>query len=80
MLLKDPLKVLGSGNVVPVVSSKVLQAEGPAFARTINRVSKLLTLQAIRQLNAAVDIYNEDPAAVAQQFLAAYGLAPSGTG
>jgi len=80
VLLKDPLKVLGWGNVVPVVSSRVLQAEGPAFAATINRVSKLLTLQAIRQLNAAVDIYNEDPAAVAQQFLAAYGLAPEGTG
>jgi osmoprotectant transport system substrate-binding protein len=80
VLLKDPLKVLGWGNVVPVVSSKVLQAEGPSFAATINRVSKLLTLQAIRQLNAAVDIYNEDPTAVAQQFLAAHGLAPGGTG
>jgi osmoprotectant transport system substrate-binding protein len=80
VLLKDPLKVLGWGNVVPVISSKVLQAEGPAFATTINRVSELLTLQAIRQLNAAVDIYNEDPAAVAQQFLAAHGLAPSSTG
>jgi osmoprotectant transport system substrate-binding protein len=80
VLLKDPLKVLGWGNVVPVVSSQVLQAEGPAFAATINRVTKLLTLQAIRQLNAAVDIYNEDPAAVAQQFLAAHGLAPGSTG
>jgi osmoprotectant transport system substrate-binding protein len=80
VLLKDPLKVLGWGNVVPVVSSKVLQAEGPAFARTINRVSKLLTLPAIRQLNAAVDVYNEDPAAVAQQFLAAHGLAPATSG
>ena len=77
VLLKDPMKVLGWGNVVPVVSAKVLQAEGPAFAKTINRVSKLLTLQAIRQLNAAVDIYNEDPSAVAQQFLAAHGLAPA---
>jgi osmoprotectant transport system substrate-binding protein len=75
VLLKDPLDVLGHGNVVPVVSAKAIQAEGPAFAATINRVSSLLTLQAIRQLNAAVDIYNEDPAAVAQQFLAAHGLA-----
>ncbi|HEY2161271.1 MAG TPA: glycine betaine ABC transporter substrate-binding protein [Solirubrobacteraceae bacterium] len=80
VLLKDPQNVLGWGNVVPVVSAQVLQAEGPAFAATINRVSKLLTLQAIRQLNAAVDVYNEDPAAVAQQFLAAHGLAPAGTG
>jgi osmoprotectant transport system substrate-binding protein len=80
VLLKDPLDVLGRGNVVPVVSARAIQAEGPAFAATINRVSALLTLQTIRQLNAAVDIYNEDPAAVAQQFLAANGLAPDGTG
>jgi osmoprotectant transport system substrate-binding protein len=80
VLLKDPQKVLGWGNVVPAVSAQVLQAEGPAFAATINRVSKLLTLQAIRQLNAAVDVYNEDPAAVATQFLAAHGLAPAGSG
>ncbi len=79
VLLKDPLDVLGRGNVVPVVSAKVLAAEGPAFAATINHVSALLTVQAIRQLNADVDVYNEDPAAVAQQFLAAHGLAPAGT-
>jgi osmoprotectant transport system substrate-binding protein len=77
VLLKDPLDVLGRGNVVPVVSTRAIAAEGPAFAATINRVSALLTVQAIRQLNAAVDIYNEDPAAVAQQFLAAHGLAPA---
>ena len=53
--------------------------EGPAFVATINRVSALLTLQAIRQLNAAVDLSGEDPAAVAQQFLAAHGLAPAST-
>jgi len=79
VLLKDPLNVLGWGNVVPVVSTQVVQAEGPAFVATINRVSALLTLQAIRQLNAAVDLSGEDPAAVAQQFLAAHGLAPAST-
>jgi osmoprotectant transport system substrate-binding protein len=79
VLLQDPLKVLGWGNVVPVVSEKVLQAEGPAFADTINRVSALLSLQAIRQLNAAVDLSGEDPAAVAQQFLVAHGLVPATT-
>jgi osmoprotectant transport system substrate-binding protein len=77
VLMKDPLKVLGWGNVVPVVSAKVLQAEGPAFAATINRVTALLSLQAIRELNAAVDLSGEDPAAVAKQFLVAHGLAPA---
>ncbi len=79
VLLKDPLRVLGWGNVVPVVSAKVMQAEGPAFADTINRVSALLSLQAIRQLNAAVDLSGEDPAAVAQQFLVAHGLVSAPT-
>ena len=79
VLLKDPLKVLGWGNVVPVVSSRVLDAEGPAFAATINRVSALLSLQVIRQLNAAVDLSGEDPAAVAQQFLVAHGLVSAST-
>ena len=79
VLLQDPLRVLGWGNVVPVASAKVLQAEGPAFAETINRVSALLSLQAIRQLNAAVDLSGEDPAAVAQQFLVANGLVPAST-
>ena len=55
-LLRDPEHVFGWGNVVPVASAKVLDAEGPAFAATINRVSALLTLPAMRQLNAAVDV------------------------
>lgn len=73
-LLKDPLKVLGWGNVVPVVSAQALEAEGPAFAATINRVSALLTTLVMRQLNAAVDISGENPATVAKDFLVAHGL------
>ena len=63
----------------PVVPIKVVQAEGPQFAATINRVTALLTTSTIRQLNAAVDVDNQDPAAVATQFLVAHGLmtAPS---
>jgi osmoprotectant transport system substrate-binding protein len=76
-LLRDPLNVFGWGNVVPVVSVRVLDAEGPAFATTINKVSALLTLPVIRELNAAVDISGEDPAAVAKQFLIAHGLVPA---
>jgi osmoprotectant transport system substrate-binding protein len=73
-LLSDPRKVFGWGNAAPVVPLKVIQAEGPQFAATINRVSALLTLGTIRQLNAAVDVDNQDPAAVAAQFLVAHGL------
>ncbi len=38
-LLSDPQHVFGWGNVVPVVSVRALNAEGPAFADTLDRVS-----------------------------------------
>jgi osmoprotectant transport system substrate-binding protein len=75
-LLSDPQKVLGVGNVVPVVSARVLDAEGPVFAATINRVSALLTLPVIRELNASVDLSGQDPASVAKQFLVDHGVIP----
>jgi osmoprotectant transport system substrate-binding protein len=75
-VLRDPRHVFGWGNVVPVASAKLLQAEGPAFAATINKVSGLLTLPVMRQLNAAVELSHQDPAAVAREFLIAHGLVP----
>jgi osmoprotectant transport system substrate-binding protein len=75
-LLGDPKRVFGFGQAVPVVSAKVLRLEGPMFAATINKVSRLLTTDQMRQLNAAVDVYNRDPAVVAREFLQANGLVP----
>ena len=75
-LLGDPLRVFGIGNVVPVVSSQVLDEEGPVFADTVNKVSALLTLPAIRAMNAAVDLGAESPANVARRFLVDHGLVP----
>jgi osmoprotectant transport system substrate-binding protein len=75
-VLRDPMNVFGWGNVVPVVSAKMADAEGPAFAATINKVSSLLTTETMRQLNAAVDISHEDPATAAKRFLIAQGLLP----
>jgi osmoprotectant transport system substrate-binding protein len=81
-LLADPLRVFGVGNVVPVASSRVLDEEGPAFEATINKVSSLLTLDTIRELNAQVDLSGQDPASVAKRFLVDHGVVPtpSGTG
>jgi osmoprotectant transport system substrate-binding protein len=75
-LLHDPQDMFGWGNVVPVASARALDAEGPVFAATINRVSALLTLPAIRELNAEVVIGGQDPATVAQQFLQDQGILP----
>jgi osmoprotectant transport system substrate-binding protein len=74
-VLTDPKNVFGFQNVVPVVKASLLKSEGPAFAQTLNKVSSLLTLDAIRKMNAAVALNQENPATVAHKFLAANGLA-----
>jgi osmoprotectant transport system substrate-binding protein len=74
-LLADPKHVFGYQNVAPVVKKSVLAAEGPEFEQTLNKVSSLLTLKAIQQMNAAVSIDKQSAASVAQQFLKANGLA-----
>jgi osmoprotectant transport system substrate-binding protein len=73
-ILSDPDKVFGFQNVAPIVSQKVVAAEGPAFAQTINKVSALLTIPAIQKMNAAVALDQQPFAAVARQFLQANGL------
>jgi osmoprotectant transport system substrate-binding protein len=74
VILTDPKHVFGYQNVAPVVSSKLLAKEGPAFASTLNKVDALLTFNAIQSLNKAVSIDQETPAAVASAFLKANGL------
>jgi osmoprotectant transport system substrate-binding protein len=73
-LLRDPRRIFGWGNVVPVISAQAMTAEGPAFAPTIQRVDDTLTTDVMRRLNQAVDISGQDPAAVAKQFLETHGL------
>jgi len=74
VVLVDPKKIFGFQNVAPIVSKKVVAAEGPAFADTINKVSALLTIPAIQKMNAAVALDQQSPDAVARQFLQANGL------
>ena len=74
-ILTDPKKIFGFQNVAPVVKQSVLNAEGPAFAQTINAVSALLTISAIQKMNAAVALDQQSPASVAHAFLVANGLA-----
>jgi len=74
VVLDDPKNVFGFQNVTPIVSSRVLSAEGPAFQDTLNAVSRVLTTRAMQQMNAAVALDKQSPAKVAQQFLQANGL------
>jgi osmoprotectant transport system substrate-binding protein len=74
-LLSDPRNIFGFQNVTFLLRTSVLAREGPAFAHTIDAVSSKLSTQALRVMNAAVDLDQQSPAVVARQFLQANGLA-----
>jgi osmoprotectant transport system substrate-binding protein len=73
-VLKDPKAVFGFQNLAPVVSRKVLDAQGRAFAETLDAVSGTLTTAAMRKMNAAVAVDKRSPADVAREFLSANRL------
>ena len=74
VVLRDPQNLFGFQNEAPLVRQKVLDMEGPAFADTLNQVSRLLTTSVMRQMNASVVLRAESPAVVADQFLRAHHL------
>lgn len=75
--LRDPKHIFGYGNVVPVTTPGVLRKEGPVFKRTIENVDRLLTLRAVRGLNAELELGGHLPTDIAEQFLQGNGLLPA---
>ena len=73
-LLDDPKHIYGFQQIAPVVSTKLLQQEGPAFAQTLNALDAKLTNEVMQKLNAAVVLDKVDAATVAKAFLKANGL------
>jgi osmoprotectant transport system substrate-binding protein len=74
VVLRDPKNLFGFQNEAPLVRQKVLDMEGPAFADTLNAVSRVLTTQLMRQMNASVALRGESPTTVADEFLRAHHL------
>jgi osmoprotectant transport system substrate-binding protein len=74
--LANPKHIFGHGNVIPVTTSHVLKIEGPTFEHTIERVDALLTLRAIRGLNAEIQLGGHSPTDIAEQFLEGNGVLP----
>jgi osmoprotectant transport system substrate-binding protein len=70
VVLSDPKHVFGFQNEALIVKKSLLTSEGPAFARTVNAVTKLLTIPAIIAMNGAVEVDKQSPASVAHTFLA----------
>jgi osmoprotectant transport system substrate-binding protein len=74
VVLADPRGLFASGHVAPIVSRTALNAHGAALPNTLNAVSRALTTTAMRQMNAAVDVKHDKPAAVATTFLRSHNL------
>jgi osmoprotectant transport system substrate-binding protein len=74
-VLTDTKHLFGFQNAAPVVSKKLVAAGGAGFASVVNAVSAKLTVAAMRAMNKAVAIDKQSPAAVAEAFLNANGLA-----
>jgi osmoprotectant transport system substrate-binding protein len=73
-VLTDEKHIFGFQNVGMVVKASVAKAEGSAFTSTINKVSALLTQNAIISLNADVELDQQSPTKVAKAFLKANHL------
>ena len=74
-VLKDPKGVFGFQNILFVMDKKKYDAVGGTqFMDIINKVNALLTAEAMRSMNSAVDIDKKKPAEVAKAFLQANGL------
>ena len=75
-LLKDPKGVFGFQNILFVVNKDKYDAlGGQQFMDVINKVNTLLTAEAMRSMNSAVDIDKKKPADVAKAFLQANNMA-----
>ena len=74
-VLKDPKGVFGFQNILFVMNKDKFDAVGgQPFMDVVNKVNTLLTAEAMRSMNSAVDIDKKDPAEVAKAFLDANQL------
>ena len=70
VLLRDPAGVFADQHVAPVVSAQIVNREGAKFTDAVDAVTARLTVEAMRRMNAEVDIGGRSPATVARGFLA----------
>jgi glycine betaine/choline ABC-type transport system substrate-binding protein len=68
-LLEDDKGVLPAGNVIFISDQKVADEAGPDYQATIEKVQQGLTLEAMQELNARVDVDKEKPEDVAAEYL-----------
>ncbi|MGH2747572.1 MAG: ABC transporter substrate-binding protein [Actinomycetota bacterium] len=71
VLLEDDRNLQAADNIVPLIRSDVLDQE---ITDLLNQITAALTTENITELNARVEVDQEDPDAVARSFLEEEGL------
>lgn len=69
VLLQDDMQLFPPYNASLLAETKAAAAAGPDFAKTVNAVTKGLTLPVMQELNSRVDLDKEKPAQVASEYL-----------
>ena len=78
VVLRDDRAAWPPYHAAPMVAQRFSRSAGPAFAATVDSVSRLLDADTMRRLNAEVDQSHKEPAAVAHAFLKSKGLLAKG--
>jgi osmoprotectant transport system substrate-binding protein len=68
-VLSDPRNLFAFQNLAPVIRSDLARKYGPKLTAPLNALSRRLTTDVMRRMNAAVDLKHEKPAAVAASFI-----------
>ena len=68
-ILADPRNLFAFQNLAPVIRRDLARKYGTKLTEPLDAVSGRLTTDAMRRMNAAVDLKGEKPAAVAERFL-----------
>ena len=68
-VLRDPRNLFAFQNLAPVIRSDLARKYGQKLVGPLNAVSRRLTTDRMRRMNAAVDLRGQQPAQVARQFL-----------
>jgi osmoprotectant transport system substrate-binding protein len=66
--------VFADQHLAPVINRRTLRAHGPRLTTTLDAVSRRLSTDAMRRMNAAVVLDKRSPRAVADEFLRRQGL------
>jgi osmoprotectant transport system substrate-binding protein len=74
MALEDDRHLQPPENIVPVVRDEIASEHGEAFTDAIDEVTRLLTNEELRKLNAAIDLEHKSAHEAAREWLGEMGL------